>query len=190
MSAQPVRWYTPEEYLDLERASDIKHEYYGGEIFAMSGASREHNLVAGNIHTEFNVALRGGPCEVYPSDMRVLIEATGLFTYPDVVVAYDGPRFGDQHVDTLLNPTLVVEVLSPSTERYDRVTKAGMYRSIPSLRAYLFAAQDRPRLELYTRAADGASWLLTVAEGIDAALHVPTVGVDLALANVYTKVVL
>jgi len=133
MSQQLISHVNPEEYLRLERQAEYKSEYLNGEIFAMSGASREHNLIAGNIVAELNQQLRAKPCEVYPSDMRLKVTATGLYTYPDVMVVCGEPKFEDKYVDTLLNPTLIVEVLSQSTERYDRIAKTSYYRTLDSL---------------------------------------------------------
>src|SRR5271157_2277403 len=121
-SAATKRRFTPQDYLALERKSETRSEYYRGEIFAMSGASREHNLIAGNVNSEIRNQILDRPCESYASDMRVCFEATGLYTYPDVVVVCGQPRFQDSQEDTLLNPTVLVEILSPSTEAYDRGT--------------------------------------------------------------------
>src|ERR1700750_1609066 len=123
MSTQPNRYLTPEEYLSIERKAEGRSEYLKGEMFAMVGASRAHNLIVTNLTRELSQQLKGKPCEVYPNDMRVRIPAMGLYTYPDVVVACGTPLFEDDHVDTLLNPTLIVEVLSESTESYDRGKK-------------------------------------------------------------------
>src|SRR5262245_46847116 len=128
---------TPEQYLVLERKADFKSEYLNGYIIAMAGASREHNLIAGNLHGELRSQLKGRPCETYVSDMRVFIDRTGLYTYPDIVAVCGEARFQDDGVDTLLNPTVIVEVLSDSTERYDRGRKFGHYRQLPSLREYV-----------------------------------------------------
>ena len=123
--------FTAQEYLALERKSETRNEYYNGEIFAMAGASREHNLIVGNLLRDIGNQLEDRPCESYPSDMRVSIEATGLYTYPDVAVVCGEPRFQDREVDTLLNPTVIIEVLSPSTEAYDRGVKFRHYRAHP-----------------------------------------------------------
>ena len=120
MSTQPQTYLTPEEYLAFEREAEVKHEYYAGEIFAFAGASRQHNLIVANVIRELGNEVKARPCEVYPSDMRVRVSPTGLYTYPDVTVVCGEARFGDEHSDTLLNPTVIVEVLSPSTEGYDR----------------------------------------------------------------------
>ena len=125
--------YTPEQYLELERKAPYKNEFVNGHIYAMSGASRAHNLITGNTHREVSSQLRGRPCETYVSDMRVKVNTTGLYTYPDVVVVCGEIRFDDAQKDTLLNPTVLIEVLSPSTEAYDRGEKFAHYRRLASL---------------------------------------------------------
>ena len=187
MSAQPKQLLTPEEYLAIERDVSTKHEYYRGEMFAMGGASREHNLITGNIAASLHAQLAHKPCESYQNDMRIKISSTGLYAYPDVVVTCEKPRFEDNHFDTLLNPQLIAEVLSDSTEQYDRGKKFEHYRQIESLRDYLLIAQDRPHVELFTRGEDGV-WGLREATGLDAAIELPTIGCTLALADVYAKV--
>lgn len=176
-----------QEYLAFERASEIKHEYFAGELFAMSGASEAHNLISGNVVTNLNIQLRNRQCLVYPSDMRVRVSATGLYTYPDISVACGKPQFADDQFDTLLNPALLVEVLSPSTERYDRGRKFQDYRLLPSLQEYLLIAQDAPRIEHYLRQPD-ESWRLTDTQGLESSLVLPTLGCTLALAEIYLKV--
>ena len=151
MSKQLKVRCTPEEYLARERQTSGKSEFYGGEIFAMTGASRWHNLIVSNILRELSSQLKGRPCVAYPSDMRVKVSTTGLYTYPDVVVVCGDEQFEDTEQDTLLNPTLIVEVLSPSTVRYDRVEKSAHYRKLDSLQEYLLVAQDRPHVEHYAR---------------------------------------
>src|SRR5689334_10624198 len=125
--------YTPQEYLALERGSPLKHEYYNGSIFVMAGASREHNLITLNLGGELRAQLRDRPCETYVSDMRVLVARTGLYTYPDIVIVCGERQFEDAEADTLLNPTVLFEVLSPSTEAYDRGKKSAHYRRLESL---------------------------------------------------------
>jgi Uma2 family endonuclease len=152
---------TEAEYLEIERASETKHEFHRGEMFAMAGAKRAHNLIAGNAVTALNAALRRTRCEVYPAHMRVKSEGTGLYTYPDAVVACGDIRFADARDDTLLNPTVVVEVLSETTESYDRGKKFDHYRAIASLKDYVLVSQDEPLVEHYARQDDG-SWRLVV----------------------------
>lgn len=187
MSTQPVRRLTPAEYLEIERRSETKHEFYRGEMFAMAGAKREHGLITLNIGADLHTQLANRKCEVYTSDMRVKVDQTGLYTYPDVVATCQEPRFEDARVDTLLNPQVVVEVLSDSTESYDRGKKFDHYRRVDSLREYVLVAQDEPHIELYSRQADGG-WLLTEARGLDAAIELPAIGCRLKLAEVYAKV--
>jgi Uma2 family endonuclease len=186
MASQPKRYYTPEEYLALERAADYKSEYVAGEIFAMSGASEDHNTIAGNIFRLLGNQFQGRPYRVYISDMRVQVAATGMYTYPDVV-AVCGPReFAGAHRDTLLNPTVIIEVLSPSTELYDRGAKFDHYWRLPSLTEYVLVAQDQVRVEHFARQGDG--WLLTVARSLDETLRLPALDAVLPLAAIYENV--
>ncbi|MDX6447223.1 MAG: hypothetical protein QOH71_4297 [Blastocatellia bacterium] len=187
MSQQVISYISPEEYLRLERQAEYKSEYVNGEIFAMSGASRKHNLITGNISSEFNQQLRDKPCEVYANEMRVKVTATGLYTYPDVVVVCGEPKFEDKYFDTLLNPTVLVEVLSPSTERYDRIAKSSYYRTLDSLAEHLLVAQDEVRLEQYVKQANG-QWLLFESTSLDAVVELPSIGCSLALRDVYDKI--
>src|SRR5436305_1067989 len=130
MSSLAKQHYTADQYLALEREAEYKSEYINGEIYAMSGASREHNLIAVNLVRELSSQMRGRPCEVYGSDMRVKVAPTGMYTYPDVSVACNEPHFDDRQLDTLTNPTVIIEVLSPSTEAYDRGVKFLHYRKL------------------------------------------------------------
>lgn len=164
----------------------MKSEYLDGEIFAMTGASRQHNLLSGNLYAAFRAQLRERGCEVYFSDMRVKVSATGLYTYPDVAVVCGDPRFEDAAVDTLLNPKVIVEILSPSTEGYDRGAKAEQYRALPSLTEYVLVAQDRIHVEHYLRQEDG--WLLTETDRREDVVDLPSVGARLTLADVYDRV--
>ncbi len=189
MSQQIIPNISPEEYLRLERQSEYKSEYVNGEIFAMTGASRKHNLVAGNIFRELSQQLKSRQCEAYVGDMRVKVTATGLYTYPDVVVVCGEPKFEDKYVDTLLNPTLLVEVLSPSTERYDRIAKSSYYRTLDSLAEHLLVAQDEVRLEQYVKQSNG-QWLLFESSSLDNVVELQSIGCSLALGDVYDKVTL
>ncbi len=178
--------FTPQEYLALERKSETRNEYYNGEIFAMAGASREHNLIAGNLFRDIGNQLEDRPCETYMNDMRVWIEATGLYTYPDVVVVCGEPRFQDREVDTLLNPTVIVEVLSPSTEAYDRGDKFRHYRRIDSLREFVLISQDRMMVERYTR--QGKDWVLSDMTDPDQVLKLESIGCQIPLGRIYAKI--
>lgn len=185
MAALRKTHVTPEEYLALDRASEVKHEYIGGHVYAMSGASREHNLITTNIARDLSQQLYNQPCEVY-GDMRVRVPKLN-FVYPDVVVVCGEPQFGDDYSDILLNPTLVIEVLSPSTERYDRGLKFEAYRDVPSLREYVLVSQEKPLIERYARQPNGA-WELTVfKQPLDSA-PLLSIGCQLQVERVYNKV--
>lgn len=186
MSSQPKSYLTPEEYLSIERTSETKNEYFNGEVFAMVGASRKHNLIAGNIFGELRQRLKGKPCEAYTNDMRVRIPATGLYTYPDVVVCGE-PLFEDEHVDTLLNPTFIVEVLSESTESYDRGRKASFYRTVESIAEYLLVSQDEYRVEQYIKQPDNR-WLLTDIRSLESKVELSSIKCALPMKEVYDKV--
>ncbi|NUQ63920.1 MAG: Uma2 family endonuclease [Pirellulales bacterium] len=187
MTTVPKRYLTPEEYLSKERKAEYKSEYYRGEMFAMSGASREHNLIAGNVSREAGNQLRDRPCEVYQSDMRVKVSPTGLYTYPDVVIVCGEPQFEDAEVDTLINPSVIFEVLSESTEDYDRGKKFEHYRKISSLREYVLIAQDRCHVERFTRQPDNR-WILWESEDPEAVLELPSICCELKLSDGYAKV--
>jgi Uma2 family endonuclease len=187
MSSQAQHHYTPEEYLALERQAECKSEYYAGEIFAMAGASRWHNLIVTNVLRELSLQLKGRPCTTYPSDMRVKINPTGLYTYPDVTVVCGAAQFEDNQQDTLLNPTLIVAVLSESTEAYDRGGKFAHYRKVASLMEYVLIIQTKPHIEHYIRQPDNR-WLLSEADNLPDTVHLPSINCHLALAEVYDKV--
>lgn len=178
---------TADEYLSFERLSEIRHEYANGEIVAMTGASEEHILITGNIHSSLHTQLRKQPCKTYMSDMRVKVSRSGAYTYPDVTVVCDTPQFEDQEVGTLLNPTVIFEVLSPSTEAYDRGDKFQRYRRLESLQEYLLVSQQEVRIEHYIR--QGTQWVLTEADSLDAILTLPSIHCTLSLADVYEKVI-
>lgn len=189
MATQPKTFLPVEDYLAGERVSDTKHEYYAGEVFAFAGGSEQHNLIAGNVYASLHSQLRKRSCTVYPSDMRVSIPRTGLYTYPDVVAVCGAAQFEDQERDTLLNPTIIVEVLSPSTEMYDRGKKFQNYRTINTLAEYLLVAQDAYRIEHYVRQPD-QQWLLSEATSLDQTIELPSITCSLALADVYEKVLI
>lgn len=185
----PQRSYTPEEYLELEFAAQDKHEYLDGRIYAMSGVNRNHVRIASAVNATLYTRLRGRPCESFTSDMQVKVSPTGLYTYPDASALCGEPHFEHRRVDILLNPSLVVEVLSDSTEAYDRGAKFAHYRRIPSLREYVLIAQNRMHAERYTPAADpAAAWVRTDADGPDGVIELPSVGCVLRLADLYERV--
>lgn len=187
MSAIPKTKLTPEEYLERERKSEERHEYFDGEIFAMSGAKRNHNKVATNVSGLIWQHLRSRDCESYSNDMRVFVPETGLYTYPDIVVVCGEPKFKDDVFDTLLNPNLLIEVLSETTESYDRGRKFQHYRGIESLREYVLVAQDEARIEKYVKQGDGF-WLLSEAVGVDAEIEFSSIECRVALREVYDKI--
>lgn len=187
MSAMPKTKLTPEEYLEFERNSEIKHEYFDGEIFAMAGAKRNHNQIVGNLTGLVWQHLKGKDCEFYPTDMRVFVPKTGLYTYPDLVVVCGEPKFKDSIFDTLLNPILLIEVLSDTTESYDRGKKFQHYRSIESLQEYVLVSQDEARIEKYVKHGAGF-WLLSEAVGLDAEIKFDSIDCVIALGEVYDKI--
>jgi Uma2 family endonuclease len=187
MSTLAKSLLTPEEYLKIEREAEYKSEYFAGEMFAMVGAAERHNLICMNIYGLLHQQLRQRPCRAYPSEMRVRVSATGLYTYPDVIALCGEPKFLDNHRDTLLNPALIVEVLSPSTEAYDRGRKFEQYRSIDSLAEYLMVAPDRVRADLYRRQGDGSWVLSSVGEPSDT-VELQSIRCRLLLADIYEKV--
>ena len=189
MSALPRKQsIRSEDYLVMERLSPVKHEYIDGEIVQMAGASREHAIISLNINASLNIQLKGRDCTTYSSDLRVHIPAANVYTYPDgVVVCGESEFLEEPSPDTLLNPTLIVEVLSPSTAIYDQGAKFEYYRSIPSLRQYLLVWQDKKRAALYSRLEDG-DWLLRDFIGDEARIEIDSVGCVLSMADIYDKV--
>jgi Uma2 family endonuclease len=184
--ALPKTPITPAEYLKFERASEVKHEYYAGEIFAMTGASKNHNRIVTSTLSRLYNQLRERPCDVFPSDMRVKPHSGILYAYPDITVVCGTPEFEDDEVDTLLNPTVIIEVLSPSTEAYDRGKKFQHYRTIPSFQEYLLIAQDSVRIEHYTLRDN--EWVLIDATTLDAIITLHSIDCTLLLKDVYEKV--
>lgn len=187
MSVQPKPVLASQEYLSSERQADHKSEYLNGEVFAMSGASARHALIVTNVVRELGTQFKNRDCRVFSSDLRVKASVTGLYTYPDVVAVCGPLSFDDEQKDTLLNPTLLVEVLSESTKDYDRGGKFEHYRSVESLKEYVLIAQDRQHLEHYVRQSEGR-WLLEETNHPGDVVALPSIGCTLALAEVYDKV--
>jgi len=179
--------YTVEKYLAMERASETKHEYVNGQIVAMAGATRKHNVIGTNISISLGTQLRRRPCELYSNDMRVQVREDGIYSYPDAVIVCGEPRFADKQFDTLLNPTVIIEVVSTSTEGYDRGEKFQQYRALDSLQQYVLVSQSRRLIDCLTR-QDNDQWLLTSASHADAVLQLASIDCMLALADVYEKV--
>ena len=178
---------TPEQYLEIERGAEFRSEYYQGEMFAMARGRREHSLIATNTGSELSRQLRERPCEVYLIAMRVKVSSTGLYTYPDVVVVCGELKLLDDTFDTLLNPTVIFEVLSESTEAYDRGRKFELYRSLESLAEYVMISSLRVGVERYTRQPDG-SWNYISKTSLEDAIDLKSVDCHLRLADLYERV--
>ena len=185
MSTAPRIFLTPEQYLDLERAAETRSEFHAGAIFAMAGGTANHSTLASELIILLGQQLRGRRCFIHGSDLRLYVPAGDLFTYPDLTVVCGERRLLGN--DCLLNPTLIAEVLSPSTEAYDRGQKFENYQTIDSLQEYLLVAQDRPRLDLLTRQPDHR-WILSFAAGLNSELELPSIGCRLRLRDVYQNV--
>lgn len=197
--AQPIPkpLYTIDEYLAFERKSEERHIYFDGELFAMAGESDEHGDISVNLVVSLGSQLKGKPCRVRTKDTKVRSGPTplpgqstrGLFSYPDIVVVCDDPEYHDAHTDIILNPTAIVEVLSPSTEAFDRGSKFTRYQTCnPTLRDYLLVSQDQPQIEQFTRQPDG-TWSYQLYVGLDASVAIPSIGCVLKLSEVYDRVV-
>jgi len=187
MSTVPKPCFTREQYLAIERVAEFRSEFFRGEMFAMVGASRRHNLIAGNVSRRISEQFDGRPCEVYQSDMRVKVNKTGLYTYPDVVAVCDQPRFEDNQVDTLLNPKVIVEVLSPSTELWDRGRKFEHDRNIPSLREFVLISQDHVMVEKFAINDDG-QWVLSDSGTLEDTLVLDSISCQIKLSEIYARI--
>lgn len=187
MSSQPKVRYTPEEYLAVERKAAYKSEYFNGEIFAMAGASPAHVLIVTNVVSELRGQLKNKDCLVYSTDLRLKVNPTGLYTYPDVLVVCGPPKFDDEQKDTLTNPALIVEVLSDSTKDYDRGEKFEQYRTVESFSEYVLIAQDKIHVEHFVKQS-AHSWLLSETNRKEDALTLSSISCVLALAEIYDKV--
>ncbi len=185
--AEPVHRLSESEYLKKERRTETKCEFFEGEVFAMGGGSLEHSLIATNLVRLVGNQLEGKPCVPFNSDLRIKVEATGLLTYPDLSIVCGPPKFADDERDTILNPTVLVEVLSDSTEAYDRGKKFENYRRMASLQEYLLVSQKEPRIEQFIRQPNG-EWLLREAVGKEVRLELPSLNITMLLAEVYARV--
>jgi Uma2 family endonuclease len=178
---------TEEEYLKIERAAAFRSEYYDGHMYAMSGGSMPHAVVIANLTGELHAALKRTPCTVMSSDMRVRISPSRFYTYPDIVVVCGPPKVADDQNDTLLNPTILIEVLSPSTEAHDRGFKFLHYRRLESLQEFALVWQSEPRVEIFRRQPSG-EWLLSEAAGLDASCRFDSAGCRIELAEIYHRI--
>ena len=179
---QSLRTFTPEEYLELERQSNYKSEYLEGQIYAMSGGSPMHSLIAANITGELRTQLKGKPCTTFNSDLKVRTTPEGLFAYPNVSVVCGELLYHDEKQDVCINPTVIVEMLSPMTEAFDRGRKWAQYQAIASLQTYVLAAQDQARVEQYVR-QPGGQWLLSSVAGLENSLYIASLDCTLALSR-------
>ena len=187
MSSLPKQRWTEAEYLAFERASQEKHEFIDGEIVSMSRASENHNLIATSTLSSLFTQIRKGPCKIYPSDMRVRVGKSRQYTYPDISIVCGKPLFAGDQKDTLLNPIVVVEVLSSSTEAYDRGDKFILYRTLASLQEYILISQSRIHIERYIRQPDN-QWLLSEIKELDGSIHLNSVGCTLLASDVYEQI--
>jgi Uma2 family endonuclease len=179
------RFLTEEEYLEYERKAETKSEYYRGELFAMAGARASHNIILSNLIRDLGNSLRKKPCTVFPSDMRVRVSSTGLYTYPDISIVCEKPIYLDSKEDTLLNPFVILEILSDSTESYDRGAKFQMYRNIPELKEYVLVSTKYKKIESFVRSTD--LWVLY--ESIDSnPFLIQSLGIEISLEDMYEKV--
>lgn len=179
---------SPEEYLEFERASKIKHEYFDGEIFAMTGAGVNHNRISSNINYSLRNQLNDRPCDVFLNDMRVKVQKIDKYVYPDVVVVCGDLELEDQEFDTLLNPIVIIEILSNSTEIYDRGKKFAHYRLIPSLQEYILVSQYHCQVEQFVRGDDGVWRLFEPYTEMEERFKIEAVDCELSLSDIYFRV--
>lgn len=187
--AKQQQRYSLQEYYTLEDAADTRHEFHDGEILAMAGGSMSHSQICFNLAGELRTRLKGKPCQGFESNLRTRIDASNRNVYPDISIVC-GPVERDQRdpsMGTITNPSVVIEVISPSTERYDRTEKRDHYLKLPSLKAHVLVDQDRPRVEVLSRTEDGR-WELSFATGLDASLKIDALGVEIPLREVYDRV--
>ena len=187
MIPQKTDKITPEEYLELEKNSELKHEYFEGEIFAMTGAKPNHNLISFNIVGELKNQLKGSPCMGFTSDQRIKIEAVTKYVYPDISIACDEVKFDDDPLGSLLNPVVVFEILSDSTEAYDRGMKFQHYRLLPSLQEYILVSQNHCLVEKYVRKND-RSWKYVSYEKMEQTLTIESINCEVLLLDIYYRV--
>ncbi len=186
MNAQPQKNYriTPEEYLELERNSDIKHEYFDGEIFDMVGAKKNHNLINTSLTVNLVNRIGNATCRVFSNDMRVKIEKKSGYAYPDIAVACGDLEFEDDQLDTLTNPIVIIEILSDSTEAYDRGDKFAYYRAIPTLQEYILVSQNKCRVEQFTK-KEGRMWSMLYYEEIGQVIKIESIDCEVPLSDIY-----
>jgi Uma2 family endonuclease len=187
MSAHAVAHLTPEQYLEIERKAECRSEYCSGVMYAMAGGSLHHSVIIGNLAGELRNAIKGRGCLICPGDLRLAVSSTGLYTYPDLMVICGTPAFAHDRQDTVTNPLIIAEVLSPSTERYDRGRKFSDYSTLDSLREYILISQSEPRVEVFRR-QPGNDWQLCEYVGLDAVLRVECLDCEIPLAEIYASI--
>lgn len=186
MAQVAKKFFSPEEYLAMEVVTDYKNEYFQGEIFAMAGGSFNHNRIVGNVFKTLSLGLDKKPCHVLMSDMRLLVKRNGLYTYPDVQVVCGKVDFAAGRNDTITNPILIVEVLSPSTRDYDRIRKFALYKQLDSLREYLLVDSEQTHVTLLCLA--NSQWIIEMYDDINVALHLESIGCDVNLRDLYDDI--
>jgi Uma2 family endonuclease len=187
MSTQVIKRYSPEEYLELERKAEYKSEFLNGQIYAMAGASPIHSVITVNLSGEVYVQLRGSKCQAYSNDTKVRTSPAGLYSYPDLSVVCGEPKFQDEQKDVLINPKVIFEVLSPTTEAFDRGAKFLRYQTIEAFTDYVLIAQDEARVEHLSRQADGG-WLLYIIRGLEKSFRIASIDCTISLAGIYDRV--
>jgi Uma2 family endonuclease len=187
--AQPKLSFSPEDYLAFERTAQTRHEYLDGQIYAMAGGSPPHNAICFNVAGELYLQLKGKPCQGFTSDQKIRADPADLFSYPDVTIVCGELQFHDEFQDVLLNPKVIIEVLSPTTEAYDRGEKFARYRQIKTLSDYVLIAQDKPSLEHYVRQRGDRPWLYSVVTEMSGSITITSINCTLNLADVYAQIV-
>lgn len=185
--APKYNYISPEHYLELERASELKHEYYKGEVYAMSGASLPHNDIFHNVYGALTFFLKGKGCKPYGSDLRIHIPQNTLYTYPDISIICGKPETSDSFRDNIINPSVIIEILSKSTKDYDRGTKFNLYRSIKTLKEYILIDSTSISVEIFTRQEDN-SWILTEFKQLSDSFLISTISLTLHLKDIYEDV--
>jgi len=180
-------WISPEEYLNIERRATFRSEYINGEMFAMAGATRQHNRIASNVVSEINQRIKSRDCNIYSSDLRVHVPSTGYFTYPDIVITCGKEEFTDDYNDVLVNPLVIMEILSDSTAAIDRGRKFEQYRELASFAEYLLIEQRVPRIEQYIL-QDSQDWMYRDIRGIDGQVRIEKIDCTLLMSDIYHKV--
>ncbi len=186
-STAEKKYISADEYLRWEREAKEKSEFHNGEVFALAGASFVHNQIVGNVLAELKTFLKGKPCDIFPSDLRLNIPEYNVYAYPDLMIICGKPEFADQHTDTIKNPTVIFEVLSQSTADYDRGTKFMYYRSLPSLKNYIIIETAAPKVEFYHR-NEANHWELTDLSVADGVVEIPAIQYHLPFDEIYRDV--